>query len=286
VETAKGEPPTPAQEVNRSCAKCHTVLFSQYPFTWEGGERRASPGGSTTNSGEARDFLLGGCQSQMDCTSCHDPHGEDSRAGLETLGTVAGNRVCTGCHQALKGPQALRAHSHHAPTGAGSACLNCHMPKKNMGLAYDFTRYHRIGSPTDEARVLGDRPLDCSLCHAERSVDQVVSTMERWWGKRYDRARLKQLYGQDLGLNPLRLALLGGKPHEQALAADAAVRQGLADTTFAIVSLLSSQYPLVRYFARHSLERRFGEPMTIDMNLPATELERAGRAWLAQRPAR
>jgi hypothetical protein len=87
-------------------------------------------------------------------------------------------------------------------------------------------------------------------------------------------------------LNPLRLALLGGKPHEQALAADAAVRQGLADTTFAIVSLLSSQYPLVRYFARHSLERRFGEPMTIDMNLPATELERAGRAWLAQRPAR
>jgi predicted CXXCH cytochrome family protein len=281
VETAAGGAPTPAQDVNRTCAKCHTVLFSQYPFTWEGGERRANPGGSTTNSGEARDFLLGSCQSQMDCTSCHDPHGEDSRAELDALGTVAGNRVCTGCHQSLAGAEALRAHSHHAPTGAGSACLNCHMPKKNMGLAYDFTRYHRIGSPTDEARVLGDRPPDCSLCHTERSVDQVVSTMERWWGKRYDRGRLKQLYGQDLSLNPVRIALLGGKAHEQALAADTAVRQNLPDTTLAIVSLLRNQYPLVRYFARHSLEQRLGARMEIDMNLPAVELEQAGRAWLS-----
>ena len=44
VETAAGGAPTPAQDVNRGCAKCHTVLFSQYPFTWEGGERRHEPG--------------------------------------------------------------------------------------------------------------------------------------------------------------------------------------------------------------------------------------------------
>ncbi len=286
VETATGAVPTPAQDVNRTCAKCHTVLFSQYPFTWEGGERRDNPGGSTTNSGEARDFLLGGCQSKMDCTSCHDPHGEDSRSDLEQLGSVAGNRVCTGCHQQFVGARQLRAHTHHAPRGEGSACLSCHMPKKNMGLAYDFTRYHRIGSPTDEARVLGDRPFDCSLCHADRSVDQVVSTMERWWGKRYDRARLKRLYGRDLTLNPVQLALIGGRPHEQALAADIAVKQRLPDTESAIVSLLSNQYPLVRYFARHSLEQRFGEPLPLDMNLPGAELERSARVWLAQRAAR
>lgn len=286
VETAAGQELTPAQQVNRACAKCHTVLFSQYPYTWEGGERRREPGGSTTNSGEARDFLLGGCASQMDCTTCHDPHGEDSAGKLDELGTVAGNRVCTECHRELRSSAALKAHTHHAPTGEGSACLGCHMPKKNMGLAYDFTRYHRIGSPTDPARVLGDRPFDCALCHGGRSVDQIVSTMERWWGKRYDRARLRRLYGADLTKNALRLTLLGGKPHEQALAADAAVRQGLSETTDGIVSLLSSDYPLVRYFARHSLEQRFGKSLELDMSLPGRELEQAGRAWIASQPAR
>lgn len=281
VEAASGQPPTRAQDINRTCAKCHTVLFSQYPFTWEGGERRKNPGGSSTNSGEARDLLLGGCASALDCTSCHDPHGEDSKRGLEELGTNAGNRVCTKCHQALAAPDALQRHSHHASAGAGGVCLNCHMPKKNMGLAYDFTRYHRIGSPTDPERVEGDRPLECALCHAERSVDQIVSTMEKWWGKRYDRAQLRRLYGADLRKNSVRLTLVAGKPHERALAADIAVRHDLSGTTDAIVALLNDQYPLVRYFARHSLERRLGTPIPLDMNLTGPELVRAARAWLA-----
>jgi predicted CXXCH cytochrome family protein len=281
VETATGHPLTPAQEVNRGCAKCHTVLFSQYPFTWEGGERRSEPGGSTTNSGEARDFLLGGCSSAMTCATCHDPHGQDSRARLGELLTPAGNRVCTTCHQQLAERSALQAHAHHLPDGAGGACLSCHMPKKNMGLAYEFTAYHRIGSPTDSARVEGDRPLECSLCHADRTVDQIVSTMEKWWGKRYDRARLAKLYGQDLRQNPVRITLIGGKPHEQALAADIAVRHELSGTTESIVALLGNPYPLVRYFARHSLEHRFGVTIPLDMNLPGPDLTQAARTWLA-----
>jgi predicted CXXCH cytochrome family protein len=284
VVTAGDTPPTHAQDVNRSCARCHTVLFSQYPFTWEGGERRQHPGGSTTNSGEARDFLLGGCASAMDCTSCHDPHGEDSKAKLDELGTLRGNSVCTKCHAAYAAPAALQAHSHHAAHSEGSVCLNCHMPKKNMGLAYEFTRYHRIGSPTDEARVLGDRPLDCAMCHAERSVEQIAATMEKWWGKRYDRARLARLYGADLRENPVRVTLLGGKPHEQALAADIAVRQNLPDTTDAISALLANPYPLVRYFARHALERRFGAAMPLDMNAKGPALVQAARAWIATQP--
>ena len=92
------------------------------------------------------------------------------------------------------------------------------MAKKNMGLDYALIRYHRIGSPTDPRRVLGDRPLECALCHADRSVEELVSTMERWWGKRYDRAALRALYGDDLTVNALRATLALGKPHEQAVA--------------------------------------------------------------------
>ncbi len=282
VETPQGEPLSRAQEMNHGCAKCHTVLFSQYPYTWEGGQRRRSPGGSTTNSGEARDFLLGGCATAMTCSACHDPHGQDASSHLQELMTPRGNRVCTGCHERLAEPGQLKAHAHHSPTGAGGACLNCHMPKKNMGLAYDFTAYHRIGSPTDTARVQGDRPLECALCHADRSVEQIVATMEKWWNKSYDRRALSRLYGADLAQSAVRLTLIGGKPHEKALAADVAARQKLPGTLDATAALLGSEYPLVRYFARSSLERRLGLAAPLDMSLPAAELVQAGRAWLTE----
>src|SRR5262249_31953685 len=66
--------PTRAEWINRVCARCHQVLFSRYPYSWEGGKRHGGPvpGGASINSGEARDFLLGGCAGAMACTTCHD----------------------------------------------------------------------------------------------------------------------------------------------------------------------------------------------------------------------
>ena len=146
-----------AEWINRTCARCHTVLFSGYPYTWEGGQRRDPvPGGSAINSGEARDYLLGHCWRQMACTACHDPHTRDSRAHLDALAGPAGDAICQRCHTGLKSPAQVAAHTHHRPGSAGSACLACHMARKNLGLEYRLTRYHRIGSPTDRDRVERD----------------------------------------------------------------------------------------------------------------------------------
>ncbi len=160
VTTAAGAAPSHAQDVNRACAKCHTVLFSRYPYTWEGRTRRHDPGGSSINSGEARDFLLGDCSRELSCVHCHDPHAEDAKSSLLALEGAQGDALCASCHQKYRGARAQRAHTHHAADSAGSHCLNCHMPKKNLGLAYELTRYHRIGSPTDREKVEGDRPLN------------------------------------------------------------------------------------------------------------------------------
>jgi predicted CXXCH cytochrome family protein len=271
--------------VNHTCAKCHTVLFSHYAWTWEGGTRTQAPGGSSISSGEGRDYQLGGCASQMACTTCHDPHATDAPARLAALATPAGNATCTGCHAALAG-DAVVGHSHHAAGSAGTACVACHMAKKNMGLDYALTRYHRIGSPTDPRRVLGDRPLECALCHADRSVAQLVTAMEAWWGKRYDRARLAALYGEDLEVNALRATLARGKPHEQAVAI--AVLGEARDAT--AIPLLAGQlthaYPLVRYFAQRALQTVTGDPVAIDVGAPAAEVERAAARWLTARGAR
>jgi predicted CXXCH cytochrome family protein len=280
VDTPDGRAPDHAQNINRACQRCHTVLFSRYPYTWEGGHRYGHPGGSGITSGEARDFLLGGCSTRMSCASCHDPHTRDPKSKLDALAGPAGTRLCTSCHDNLRGAAAITAHTHHPIESAGSQCINCHMPKKNMALDYELTRYHRIGSPTDRDRVERDRPLECALCHSDKSVASLVSTMERWWHKRYSRAALHRLYGPDLGENAILATLQFGKPHEQASALGVAGRDHLRAALPLMVDQLDNRYPLLRYFARASVQRLTGEPLPLDMSAPGRTLLAQGRAWL------
>ena len=134
--------------------------------------------------------------------------------------------------------------------------------------------------------MLGDRPLECALCHADQSVEQVVSTMETWWGKHYDRDALKKLYGDDLSVNVLRATLARGKPHEQAAAiitlGDAKDRSAIA----AIEPMLWHEYPLVRYFAQRALQTITGDPVAIDVGGAAADVKRAADAWLTTAAAR
>jgi len=280
VRTARGQALPPALAMSHSCAKCHTVLFSRYPYTWEGGERGFDPGGSSMNSGEARDLLLGGCSAELACTSCHDAHGNDDPNRLARLEQVDGNPVCTSCHDEYRTPEGLARHTQHPVTSQGSACVACHMPKKNVALDYDLTRYHRIGSPTDRARVESDRPLECALCHTDKSVRELVGDMERLWQKKYDRGALERLYGAELGVNVLAATLARGKPHEQVVAIQVLGRERRADATDAIVAQLQHDYPLLRFFARDALERITGERLALDMHLAGPLLVEQARRKL------
>jgi len=264
----------PATPVNRVCARCHQVLFSRYPFTWEGGRRDQTAGGSHINSGEARDFLLGGCSKAMSCTACHDPHGSGDKGRLRALATRSGNLVCTACHVELRDAERVRAHAHHDPQGSGGACIACHMPKKNMGLDGELTRYHRIGSPTDAARVLGDRPLECALCHADRSAGALVVTMEQWWPVRYPRQRIEELYGS-LDANVMRATLERGKPHEQAVAIATLGAAKARDAAPLIGRELLSDYPLIRDWAKRALVSILGR---CDVDLSANDATIARQA--------
>jgi predicted CXXCH cytochrome family protein len=274
-----GDQPTRAEWINRTCARCHQVLFTRYAYTWEGGLRQVTPGGSHINSGEGRDYLLGGCARQMSCTTCHDPHGGSDATALARLATPAGNPTCTSCHDKLAGAEALRAHAHHDPAGAGGACVACHMPRKNLGLTYELTRYHRIGSPSDRLRVESDRPLECALCHPNEGAGTLVDTIERWWGKRYDRGALTRLYG-DLRTPVLEATLRRGLPHEQATALAVLGEARTKRAEPLIAGQLAHEYPLVRYVARHALERLGGERLPLDVERPLAEIRAAVlRRW-------
>jgi predicted CXXCH cytochrome family protein len=256
------------------------VLFSRYPYTWEGARRNADAGGSHISSGEARDFLLGGCSSALSCVACHDPHALDAPEKLRAFDTPARNDVCVGCHRDLAGTAAQRAHTHHDPNGAGAACLACHMPRKNMGLGYNLTRYHRIGSPTEPARVLGDRPLECALCHVDKTVGDLVTAMERFWGKRYDRALLLQLYGS-LDASPLLATVVRGKAHEQATAIHVLGEHRVSAALAPIAAQLTNPYPLVRYYARQSLERIASRPCDVNLDQDDDKITTDATRWLS-----
>ena len=273
VKASSGTPPTEAEWQNRTCARCHQVLFSRYARTWEGGSRRhpEEAGGSHITSGEARDFLLGGCARAMRCATCHDPHREDAREHLAQLATPAGNGVCTSCHRELGTPEALRHHAHHDPVGAGGACVACHMPRKNMGLGYALTRYHRIGSPTDKARVENDRPLECAVCHGDKTVGALLDDMARLWGKRYDAAAIDRLYG-GRDQNVLLATITRGFAHEQATAMALAGERRLQAAGAAIAhETTSNAYPLVRLWAGMAQEALAGRR-------PSAEVENAAAA--------
>ncbi|HEX2675276.1 MAG TPA: cytochrome c3 family protein [Polyangiales bacterium] len=276
--------PTRAEQINRTCAHCHSVLLSSYPWTWEGKRRRDPlPGGSSTNSGEGRDFLLGGCSQELACSSCHDPHAEDSAQRLARLATPSGNALCVGCHQQYAAQPALTGHTHHAAGSAGSACVECHMPRKNMGLDYRLTRYHRIGSPTDAERVLGDRPLECALCHADRSVESLTADMERWWHESYPREALRALYGADLNANTLQRTLERGKPHEQAVAMASFGDQRVQSALPQLLPQLTHEYPLLRFYAKAAIERITGQPLPVDVNGSVAEIRAASNRWWLSR---
>ncbi len=275
VEPAAGNVPSRALLINRTCARCHQVLFSRYPFTWEGGFRHGgAPGGSSTTSGEARDFLLGGPGRNLACTACHDPHTLDKPEYLASLATPAGNRVCLPCHTSLANPEELANHAHHSPTGPAGSCIACHMPRKNMALDYALTRYHRIGSPTDRERVEGDRPLECALCHVDKSVAGLVGDMERLWGKKYDRGKLRALYG-DLAANALVATLARGRPHEQVTAAMVLAEHKVDSAAPQVARLLASPYPLARRFAAQALRSMLPRPCPIDVDAPPEETRQA-----------
>jgi predicted CXXCH cytochrome family protein len=275
VEPADKSSPTRALLINRTCARCHQVLFSRYPFTWEGGLRHSgTPGGSSTTSGEARDFLLGGPAQNLPCTACHDPHAPDQPERLAALATPAGNTVCLPCHSSLATPEALAEHSHHKPDGPAGACIACHMPRKNMALTYSLTRYHRIGSPTDRERVEGDRPIECALCHANKSVAALIDDSERWWNKHYDRTRLQALYG-DLESNAILATLQRGRPHEQIAAAMVLAEHKVKSALPQIAPLLLSSYPLARRFAAKALAALLDEPCAVDVDADAKTIRHA-----------
>jgi hypothetical protein len=148
-----------------------------------------------------------------------------------------------------------------------------------MGLDVRLTRYHRIGSPTDPLRVLNDRPIECAICHAEKTVGELISAMEHLWHKTYDADVLRTLYGED-SAKVMQATLVRGKPHEQAIALAVLGNHATRDLAPLFARQLDSEYPLVREYARAAMLQTLGPACELSMYEGANHLRDDAEACL------
>jgi hypothetical protein len=213
---------------------------------------------------------------------CHDPHALDKPEHLAELATPCGQPRLPACHTSLAStPRRFADHAHHLPTGPRVRASPATCPARTW-RSTTLTRYHRIGSPTDRERVEGDRPLECALCHADKSVAALVGDMERLWGKHYDRASCARST-EILKGNALLATLERGRPHEQVAAAMVLAEHKVNSAAPQVARLLTSPYPLARRFAAQALAPCWTS-LAPSMSMPLPRKYRQALAGCGVRP--
>ncbi len=123
-------------------------------------------------------------QAGVACSDCHEPHGGKLRA--------EGDALCVSCHN--ESPPArfpglvparydAATHHFHAEGGAGSRCVECHMPGRNYMVVHE-RRDHAIRVPRpDLTRRIGT-PNACQGCHADRTPEWAEAAIRSRHGER------------------------------------------------------------------------------------------------------
>jgi predicted CXXCH cytochrome family protein len=149
-------------------------------------------------------------QKGVTCSHCHNPHSGQLR--------VAGNAVCTQCHQPAANaafPSATGnfdspAHHFHPAGSAGAQCASCHMPSKNY-MQIQARPDHSLRVPRPDLTLKIGTPNACTGCHADKPAQWAADKVAQWYGPK---RRQEPHYGEAFA------AARAGKP----LAHDALAR--------------------------------------------------------------
>ena len=115
---------------------------------------------------------------QFSCLSCHSLHNSDPDDMLSR--NRADNRACTQCHEQLREPSAVTAHTHHRAGSSGSQCYNCHTPHTTYGVLTAI-RSHQVSNPKVADQLVTGRPNACNLCHLDKPLAWTANQLGQWY---------------------------------------------------------------------------------------------------------
>lgn len=223
---------------------------------------------------------------QMSCMSCHSLHATPADKHLKP--EHEGQAACISCHAEIKAQGS--AHTHHAPEGVGSDCLNCHMPYASYGLL-KATRIHFIDSPNASGQGARDRPNACNLCHLDKTLAWTADKLSSWYGQ-----PTPTLSEDHTGTAAGALWMLRGDAVQRAVAAwhiswppSMQATGGAMNLAPMAATLLEDPYAAVRHQAGRALEEL--EPFKEMKLVSAPPKERAGlkaevlKRWEHQSPS-
>lgn len=117
------------------------------------------------------------------CWDCHDPHGANP--------LLPGNALCMRCHGGSTTPPAPRIdpvqHSFHKAESTGNQCINCHMPQTAY-MQRHWRHDHGFTIPDPILTLNHGIPNACNRCHNDKKAEWAREAVDRWYGKRMDRA--------------------------------------------------------------------------------------------------
>jgi predicted CXXCH cytochrome family protein len=222
------------------------------PYWADGRPRRFS--NDALGLWQSQCFLRGGAT----CTSCHkDPHQPDVDRNVELAAT--NNKLCTTCHQEIGARPT--AHTRHRADGAGSSCVDCHMPRTVVSLKSTM-RDHTMSVPAPENTVAFGIPNACTECHKDRKAEWAVDVLRQWWpqGRRAQLVARAQAFTGGLARRPDALDALVAiarddrqGPLVQANALGYLRNYADARSIATLLAATKSQQPVVRSVALLSL---------------------------------
>ncbi|SFM32736.1 tetratricopeptide repeat protein [Marinobacter zhejiangensis] len=110
-------------------------------------------------------------QAGVTCSDCHNPHSLELRA--------PGNGVCLQCHSAPAYDSTQ--HHFHSMDGAGSQCVDCHMPAKEF-MVVDPRRDHSFRIPRPDQTAAMGTPNACTGCHNDQTPQWAADQLVNWYG--------------------------------------------------------------------------------------------------------
>lgn len=192
---------------------------------------------------------------RLTCISCHSMHRGDPRGMIRDA--MRGDAGCLQCHAEIA--RDVAGHTHHDPSGAGSRCYACHMPRTTYGILAIHPS-HRITNPEPAIAWRYDMPEACTLCH----VDRTAAWAAREEARQYRKPEPTDLPGaREWETAEAIRALLAGDAVQRAVAIEALAdsvayaRPAASRAWVAPFLMLAMEdgYPAARDFAWRGLRR-------------------------------